>query len=164
MKQCKWQTKSSRLVRKRDETNEYTMACTYLSFATHSPALTLGTVDALITKKKTNKLSQCKCQRRTCSSMTYVTVPRARKRAKRRSRHVTQHVTCPKTISRTLGVKLVKRRPAVTSPSRFNLNNNITNATLYTNRNDLLRVFKEININHYSTHTWITSAFATLFV
>jgi len=30
------------------------MACTYLPFGTHSPALTLGAVDALITNKQTH--------------------------------------------------------------------------------------------------------------
>lgn len=95
--------------------------------------------------------------------MAHVTAPRARKRAKRR--HVTSlnmlHV--PKPLAGLAG-KTRTRRPAVISPSRFNLNNNITNAALYTNRNDLLRVLKEININHYSTHTWITTAYVSLSV
>jgi hypothetical protein len=108
----------------------------------------LGAVDVLITKKKTNfhnVLATYLFQHgiRYCAT-------RAKTR-KTTSRHVTSlntlHVLKPLA---GLEGKTRKRRLAVTSPSGFNLNNNITNVALYTNRNYLLHVLKEININHYT--------------
>lgn len=136
------------------------MACTYLPFGTHSPALTLGAVDVLIKNKQTNFHN---------TSSSDVPVPAWHTLLRHVRENAQNDVTSGRSLNMLhvlkplagLGVKTRKRRPAVTSPSRLNPNNNITNAALYTNRNYLLRILKEININHYSRHTWITIAFAS---